>query len=370
MHLSARLLQDEIDEKHARIVRFLSEHRLDGVWLGQPENFAWFTGGGRLPLSSNAAGLLVLKDITYLIAPTSDGERILIEEIGGHGVELRPYDWHRPQAKSDLLSHLTDGLRVGADSVCASMQLEPIGDSIVSLRLALTPGEQYRYRALCSEITRIVQEIAYKIKAGQSEREIAAEITYQLLKANINTTRLLIGADSRLRRFVDIPPTDNHICEIATISLTGQRGGLQASLTRLVAVDKISDETVNRHRAVSRVAAHYIHYSRPGRSLREILDVGAAAYSREGFAGEWEAHCQGGLIGYSSCELQAAPSVEQRIEAYQVVAWQASIGGIKSEDTMMVLPDRVMTLTRIEDWPVIEVKLDNDTYYQPDILRL
>lgn len=370
MHLSARLLQDELTEKRARVVRFLNEHRLDGVWLGQPENFSWFTGGGRLPSSNNAAGLLVLKDTTYLIAPTSDGERILIEEIGGHGVELRPYDWHRPQAKSDLINHLTDGLRVGADSIGTSSQLEPVGESIISLRLALTPGEQYRYRALCGEITRIVQGVAYKIKAGQSEREVAAEITFQLLKANINTTHLLVGADSRLRRFVDIPPTDNHICEIVTISVRGQRGGLQAALTRLVAVDKISDEMVNRHRAVSKVAAHYIHYSRPGRSLREILDVGAAAYSREGFAGEWEAHCQGGLIGYSSCELQAAPSVEQRIEAYQMLAWQASIGGIKSEDTMMVLPDRVMALTRTDDWPVIEVKLDNETYYQPDILRL
>lgn len=370
MHLSARLRQDELTEKRARLVRFLSDHRLDGVWLGQPENFAWFTGGGRLPLSNNAVGLLVLKDITYLIAPTSDGERILIEEIGGHGVELRPYDWHRPQAKGDLLSRLTVGLRVGADSMCASPSLEPIGENLTRLRLALTPAEQYRYRALCGELTRVVQEAAYQIKAGQSEREVAAEITYQLLKANINTTRLLVGADSRLRRFTDIPPTNNHICEIATISVIGQRGGLQAALTRLVAVDKISDETINRHRAVATVAAHYIHYTRPGRSLREILDVGAAAYSREGYAGEWEAHCQGGLIGYSPCELQAAPSIEHRIEPYQVVAWQGSIGGIKSEDTMMVLPDRIMTLTRTDDWPVIEVKLDNETYYQPNILQL
>ncbi|MBI5931799.1 MAG: M24 family metallopeptidase [Chloroflexi bacterium] len=370
MHLSARLLQDELTEKRARVVHFLTEQRLDGVWLGQPENFAWFTGGGRLPLGVNSAGLLVLKDTIYLIAPTSDGERILQEEIGGHGVELRPYDWHRPQAKTDTLNRLTSGLKIGTDLNCVSKNLEPIGEAVIRLRLALTPAEQYRYRALCGELTHIVQTAAYQIKSGQSERDVAAEITYQLLKANINTTRLLIGADSRLRRFVDIPPTDNRICEIATISVVAQRGGLQAALTRLVAVDKITEETSSRHRAVTKVAAHYIHYTRPGRSLREILDVGAAAYGREGYAGEWEAHCQGGLIGYAPCELQAAPDVEQRIEAYQVLAWQASIGGIKSEDTMMVLPDRILTLTRTEDWPVIEVKLDNETYYQPDILRL
>lgn len=370
MYLSARLLQDELTEKHTRVVRLLDEQRLDGVWLAQPENFAWFTAGGNLPLNNHGVGLLVQKAATYLIAPISDGERILQEEIGGHGVELRPYDWHRPQTKVDILNRLTFGLRIGTDSVCANMNFEPTADSIQRLRQILTPAEQYRYRALTGELTRIVQTAIYQIKAGQSEREVAAAIAYQLLQADITAPQILIGADTRLRRYVDTPPTENRICEIAAISVIGQRDGLHATLTRLVAIDKISEEAATRHRAVSKVAAHYIHYTRPGRKLSETLAVGAAAYGQEGYAGEWEAHNQGGLIGYSSSELQATPDVQQQIEPYQVVAWQASIGGIKSEDTMMVLPDRIMVLTRTNDWPVIETKLDNDTYYQPDILRL
>lgn len=366
MHIPARLLQDELNEKRNRVSRFLNDYRLHGVWLALPENFAWYTAGG----SSNPnTGLLILKDVTYLIAPTADGERLLQEEINGHGVELRPYDWHRPQAKTDLLARLTNGLKIGSDVRCAD-QFLLLPQEIARLRVLLTPAEQYRYRVLCGELTRLVHDTAYQIKSGQSEREVAAEITYQLLKVGITPTRLLVGADSRLRRYIDVPPTDNRICEMATLSVIGQRSGLQATLTRLVAVDKITTEVEGQHRAVAKVAAHYIHYTRPGRTFREILEIGAGVYAKEGYAGEWEAHCQGGLIAYAPCELQATPETSQRVEPYQAMAWQASIGGIKSEDTMLVLPDRITVLTRTDDWPVIEIQLDGENYYQPDILRL
>jgi hypothetical protein len=77
VHIPARLLQDELNEKRSRVSRFLNDYRLDGVWLALPENFAWYTAGGN---SNPNTGLLVLKDVTYLIAPTADGERILQEE--------------------------------------------------------------------------------------------------------------------------------------------------------------------------------------------------------------------------------------------------------------------------------------------------
>jgi hypothetical protein len=52
------------------------------------------------------------------------------------------------------------------------------------------------------------------------------------------------------------------------------------------------------------------------------------------------------------------------------VAWSAAVNGIRSEDTVLVLPDHGEVLTNTEEWPVFEVQVQGDIYHRPDILRL
>jgi Xaa-Pro aminopeptidase len=372
MRATTRLLRDELSEKHNRVQRFLNQHNLDGVWLTRADNFAWYTGGGTLQTNDayppGQSGLLVTKDMTYLVANNIEGERLLQEEIATQPVELCTYEWYKSNARAELLAKLTNRMQIGTDTRWPNFVL--VEHEFARLRFTLTPAEQYRYRGLCYEVTAIVQNIAHTVKQGQTEREVAAQIARDFTSAGITPNLLLVGADSRLNRYADPLPTDNRVCNYLMMVVVGARAGLQTALSRMAAVEHVPNEVEDRYQAVARIAARYVHHTRPGQRLGDILQAGAEAYTIEGYPGEWRTHIQGGVIGYTPRELEATPDTDQAIEPFQAVAWLSCIKGIRCEDTFLALPDRTEVLTRTNDWPVVEIQLEGETYYRPDILRL
>ena len=79
------------------------------------------------------------------------------------------------------------------------------------------------------------------------------------------------------------------------------------------------------------------------------LDEG---YAREGAAGGWAGHYQGGPIGFAQREFEIAPCQRDsrwysaRIEAGHAVAWNPSLpGGAKAEDTYLVHPGGMERVT-------------------------
>jgi antitoxin VapB len=93
------------------------------------------------------------------------------------------------------------------------------------------------------------------------------------------------------------------------------------------------------------------------------------AYSRSGYPDEWKKHHQGGLAGYEPREITATPATDQPVEVNQVYAWNPSITGAKSEDTILVGGESNQVLTEIKDWPVLEIPVGRQVILRPAILE-
>ncbi len=100
-----------------------------------------------------------------------------------------------------------------------------------------------------------------------------------------------------------------------------------------------------RHRAVTQVHAAMLDASRPGTTLGEVSAAAQRAYGEQGFPGEWQLHHEGGPTGYEPREIRATPDSTSPLEAPQLVAWNPTIGGAKSEETALVTTDGVELLT-------------------------
>jgi antitoxin VapB len=118
------------------------------------------------------------------------------------------------------------------------------------------------------------------------------------------------------------------------------------------------------------VDAALIGATRVGATLGEIFAVAQEAYAATGFPDEWRLHHQGGSCGYQPREVKAAPDEPTRVLADQAFAWNPSIAGTKSEDTILCRADGPAALAEPTDWPAIRVQWGRRAMDRPDILRL
>ena len=110
--------------------------------------------------------------------------------------------------------------------------------------------------------------------------------------------------------------------------------------------------------------------SRPGRKLCEVFNDAVEAYREQGFADEWKLHHQGGPAGYEPREFVATPTLDNVVSAGQVFAWNPSITGVKSEDTVLIGKERNEVLTGISGWPTMKISLDGQEIERPAILEI
>jgi hypothetical protein len=95
-----------------------------------------------------------------------------------------------------------------------------------------------------------------------------------------------------------------------------------------------------------------------------------ATYARVGFADEWRLHHQGGPAGYEPREYLATPDSAEVVAEGQVYAWNPSIAGTKSEDTILVGQDGNEVLTAIQGWPMLPVIVGGQELLRPAILEI
>ena len=109
--------------------------------------------------------------------------------------------------------------------------------------------------------------------------------------------------------------------------------------------------------------------TKPGKTLGEMFKVIEKAYADNGFPGEQALHHQGGSTGYAGREAFADPDSQVRVLDNQAFAWNPSITGVKSEDTILCRGGGVELLTTVSaDWPKIRGKFADQSLDRPDIL--
>jgi antitoxin VapB len=202
------------------------------------------------------------------------------------------------------------------------------------------------------------------------EYEIAGRLAEETYRQGALPIVNLIATDERIFGFRHPLPQDKKMEKYAMLVLCGRRHGLVCSVTRLVHFGPLSDELKKKQAAVTQVDARIIAGTRPGKTLAQMFGEIQQAYADAGFPGEWQLHHQGGPAGYEPREFVANPRAEQHVAAGQAYAWNPSITGVKTEDTVLITPDGFEVMTEIPGWPMVEVPVGGQTVRRPLILEV
>jgi Xaa-Pro aminopeptidase len=358
------------DAKTRRLDDYLADAGLEAVWFARPNAFAWLTGGGSNVVDRSApVGVAAVGyDGEGLRVVTDDIEagRLGDEELP-EGVPVDSYEWHASSLAAALAERSATPAAADVD-VPGFERVDP-----TPLRQPLTDADVDRYRSLGHEAATAVERVCRELEPDDTEREVATALGVALGARGIDAPVTLVGGAERATQYRHYTPTAARLGDYALVSVTARRGGLHASLTRTVAFDPPAWLT-ERHRAAARVevsalAATRAAAERAGRAGNVFADV-QEAYDRVGWEGEWRNHHQGGAAGYAGREWIATPDHEARVRAPMAYAWNPTVAGAKSEDTVLVTDEGFETLTETGEWPTraVDSVWGETTLDRPDVL--
>jgi len=363
---------EEFSVKLERIRRYLAEKRFAGVALSRSDNFAWAGCGADSVVntaSETGVGTLVVsRDSVALVANNIESDRLLAEELEGLPIdEVRTFPWERPGEKDETIAQMAAGGWFASDDGAGG--LPAIGDDFARLRYELTAAEVERYRTLGKDLSAAVEAAARSVERAMTEAEVAALLASHCWQKGMNPVVLLVAADERIENWRHPVVKDTPLARCVMLVTCCRRQGLVAAITRLVHFGPIPEELKRRHHAVCRVDAAFMLNTSPGKTAARVFEAGRQAYSDVGFPDEWQLHHQGGAIGYLPREYIATPECTEIVRQNQAFAWNPSIRGTKSEDTMLVTPRGVEMLTApTEGWPTVSVEIEGRTLERADIL--
>jgi antitoxin VapB len=237
-------------------------------------------------------------------------------------------------------------------------------------RAKLTPEEGDKFRELGQICAAALDEAIHAIQPGMTEYEIAAVLAHASQKRGAPAIVNLVATDERIYKFRHPLPTGKKLETYAMLVLCGRRFGLVASITRLVHFGPLPDELKRKETAVAQIDAALIAATQPGAVLKDVFAKGTAVYSQTGFPDEWQLHHQGGPAGFEPREYVATPSSDEVVAAGQAYAWNPSITGTKSEDSILVGEDENEIVTAVADWPMLAVEVAGQTILRPKILEI
>ncbi len=356
--------------KHERIISLLEKHNIDGLLIRQVANFAWATDGAASYINTastyGAGTLLITKDARHLITNTIEAARFEQEEqLKAAGWEFQAEPWY---LGTEALPKLTEGLKLGADFAFPG-SVDLAGELAVE-RSYLTPAEQDQFRSLSADCAAALDEAIRSVQPGMTEHEIAAILGAAAQKRGAQPIVNLIATDERIFKFRHPLPTDKVMDKYAMLVLCGRQKGLVCSITRLVHFGKLSAELAKKQVATATVDAAMIAATRPGKTVAGIFKITQDAYAQVGYADEYKLHHQGGPAGFNPREFIATPATNHPVKVGQAYAWNPSITGTKSEDTILIGPESNEIMTAIEGWPTISVEIDGQIFARPAILEI
>jgi antitoxin VapB len=181
---------------------------------------------------------------------------------------------------------------------------------------------------------------------------------------------MLVAADQRIQKFRHPLPTELAWKKALMIVVCARRKGLIASLTRIVTAGGVPEELRSRTDAVARVNANLLAGTRRGITGAELYQIAARSYACAGFPGEEKLHHQGGACGYRTRDWVAHAASTDVVHDRQAFAWNPSITGTKVEETVLLLDERLETITSSPDWPQIPINVNGTEFSSPDVLPL
>jgi Xaa-Pro aminopeptidase len=169
-----------------------------------------------------------------------------------------------------------------------------------------------------------------------TETEAAGAVAAACRATGLFTSALMVGGAQRIPCHRHPIPAGAPLGARAMIVVCAERSGLYANLTRFVHFEPPDAELAAKLEACQGILARLRDATRPGRTLGDVFDDCRTFYADAGFADGWRHHHQGGLTGYRSREVIAAPGAAHEITIGQAFAWNPSLPGAKAEETFVL----------------------------------
>lgn len=359
----------EVSAKLAHLRQALAAHGLEALELRLTANLAWLSAGVatyiNIASESSPVRALITPERAYLITDSIEAPRLAHEaQVEALGFELVAQTWHM---RGDLVESLAGGLRLAQDSEGRGTNFAA---ELQRLRSTLMPSEIARLRVNSRLAAEAMHEAIRAVQIGQTEHDAAARLAAESYERGGVPIVVLVASDERIFNYRHPLPTDKPIERYAMLVLCFRKDGLVISLTRLVHFGKVPSELQRKAEACARVDARLILGTQAGRTLGDMFALARDAYADEGYPEAIDEHHQGGSAGYAPREVVARPDSQTPIALNQMFAWNPSIRGVKSEDSILLTEDGVEILTGMEGFPSLSVSIDGQPIARPAILEV
>lgn len=356
---------DEHELKLGRLRAWLAKSGLKGVCLGRRASFAWLFAGAsnavRQDVEQGQAWALVTQDALTVLTNAIEAPRLRRELPPGIQPKLVELPWQSTEmaGAASALCDCSDNGDFGLPTRYAEL---------AALRSDMCSDEMARWREggkLCGQA---MEEAVRSFRPGMSEMAMAGELSRSLWRREVLPAVLLVGGDQRQFDYRHAIPTPLPVEQHAMLVVCGNYRGLILSLTRIIAFGPPPAELAARQEACLHVEAAMWAASKPGASYGEVFAAARQEYARQGFPTEELRHHQGGSAGYEPRERLGGVHDLDRMAEGTPLAWNPSIQGAKSEDTVLCAADgdhEVLTLTPA--WPIQSIVHEGRAFSRPAI---
>jgi hypothetical protein len=357
--------QQAIYQKHEYLVSVLEKHSADYLLLESQESYAWLTGGrGFIGLASSKACCAILlgtHGIT-LIANNIELERLKTEQVSEHPLfQYASFPWYEPQGKERVIQNI-----VTTKSVIFEQE---VSNDLYKARTVLDDDEIARYEDICMDTAIELESACKGIYYGMSEYDLCGDLSKRFWQHNLEPITLLIGFDERAFLYRHPVPVGAILKNYALVAICTRRNGLIASVTRSVSL-KRDERLLERQKITTALDAYLLSHTKPGVDLDDLFTGLQSRYAELGVPEEWQCHHQGGLTGYEARALKAGPGIHHIVRKNEAYAWNPTILGTKSENTILVGENDVQIFTHTGNYPYLKHECENKMYVSEDILVL
>lgn len=337
----------------------LAQKELDGVLITDEKNQRYATG-----FAFTDGAVLITRERAFLFTDSRYIEAA--EKTVSADVELRLFGAGKRLSELIKDELKSCGVRtLGAEELSLphgqylnyekllGLELMPCQSIFNELRASKDEQEQAHMRAAQAIAEKALDDVLRIIRPGVTERDIAAEITYRLLKhggeGNSFDPIAVSGANSSMPHGV---PSDKPVetGDFVTMDFGCLKNGYCSDMTRTVAVGYASDEMKNVYDVVLRAQLEGIKTARAGVSGAEIDGAARKVISDAGF-GEYFGHSFGHSLGLEIHEApSASPSSEAPMPAGAVISAEPGIYlpgkfGVRIEDVLILREDGCENIT-------------------------
>jgi Xaa-Pro dipeptidase len=361
--LEGERMTTEFGQKLSRLRLMMAANNYDAVHFAQLGNLTWLLCGGDLVVSlinEPVAEVVITSKTVTVVAANIEQPRLEQEELL-KGAEVVYTPWYDSTAKQKILADLLQG-KVLSDTSGRGFESKDFWP----MRVPLTLEEIDRYRKLSLETTQVFTEGFTRIKPGLTEHQVMGLLAEGLRAKGMQPVVMLAASDDRLEHYKHPLPTNKKIEKRFMAVVCVRRQGLMTSLTRLASFAKETPEHKKRYKNLLEVEKILLDYTKHGLIIAELFNEVKQAYKRAGRETAWTEHHQGGPTGYYTRDFVITPDDTRMLVDGSAYAWNPSLPGVKIEDTVLLLNDKLEILTEDQNWPTREV----GGRKRPEILEL